>query len=81
MTETCRSCDAPVVWCTTDRGDRMPVDADPVPHGNIAVTPGPRRSVATVLDGEEVVAARARGARLHLSHFATCPAAKEWRRS
>lgn len=74
----CRSCDAPIIWTVTQNGKKMPVDADPViaergfrleedddPHE-------PPTALFTVapFDGE----------RLHLSHFATCPDAREHRR-
>jgi len=29
---TCRSCDAPIAWCTTPRGKRAPIDRDGVSH-------------------------------------------------
>jgi hypothetical protein len=47
---TCRSCQAPVLWCRTTSGNLSPVDV-------------PRRA------GIETV-----------SHFSTCPNAKQWRR-
>lgn len=31
----CRSCGAPIIWARTGDKRRMPVDADPVPDGNV----------------------------------------------
>lgn len=69
----CRSCHGPIVWCLTERGKRMPVDAVPVESGTFV-------KVATQ-DGSPVMSARhaPEGAR-YTSHFATCPDAADWRR-
>lgn len=77
-TEQCRTCRAPIIWTTTDRGKDMPVDAEPTASANLLVYRegnGPVRS--------RVVAAHLAFGRtdLRLSHFVKCPQADRWRRS
>jgi hypothetical protein len=74
-TEKCRSCGAPVVWCKTADGKRMPVDAGPTPDGNLIVfaASGEVRSVAAA--DRPTFAGQ-----LHKSHFASCPQAGKWRK-
>jgi hypothetical protein len=74
----CRSCDAPIVWATSSGGKRMPVDALPVPDGNVELTLQPGSwvgPVAAVLTAPSLFAKPLRKA-----HFATCPAAEQWRK-
>lgn len=74
MTETCRSCGAPVIWAKTEKGKSMPVDAnavDPPDTGNILLT-----LEDGVLTAKYVLSASG----LRLSHFATCPQAPSWRK-
>jgi len=77
MTVTnCRSCDDPIVWVVTENGKRMPVDAEPV-----------RVRAGFTLDepiGDAPPLARwkrsdDRAEQLYVSHFSTCPQAREWR--
>ncbi len=73
-TAECRSCGEPVIWTTTSKGKRMPVDAEPSSEGTFDLQE----------DGDTVNAAWApKGSSpdLHLSHFSTCPQSKEWRKS
>jgi DNA repair protein RadD len=71
---TCRSCGARILWCVAvATGRPIPVDPDPSPRGNIAVTGGEAR----VLKGEEF---GSHHGPLHTSHFATCPEAARHRR-
>lgn len=76
----CESCAAPIVWAKTDRGERMPVDADPSPTGNVLLTGAPPHRLAGVLNQNQAAGARDAGQRLHLSHFASCPMAGAHRR-
>lgn len=78
MSERCRSCGADVLWCVYPTGKRSPLDALPHPEGTVQRF-DPTLS-AKVLTGTELATARANGARLHRSHFATCPNAAEHRR-
>lgn len=73
MSDTCRSCGAPITWVITEKGHRMPLDRDPHPEGNIvpATVTGPYDLVevrARVLSGDEL-----HGATAWRSHFVTCP--------
>ena len=83
----CRSpkCDAAVIWCTTEGRKDMLVDATPTPYrpgedyGNVQLVdiPGNLRPVARVLKPAQ---AFGRQGTLHVSHFATCPDAKRFRK-
>jgi hypothetical protein len=74
----CQSCAARIVWAVTERGKRMPVDADPHPAGNVRLIPtADGGATAHVLQKHEA----AGGAPLHRSHFTSCPNASDWRRS
>lgn len=72
----CRSCNARIIWARTTGDKSMPVDAEPVDDGNIALTMHGHRIVATVTDAPTLF-----GPALRKSHFATCPEADEWRGS
>lgn len=75
--ETCR---ASITFASnTTTGKQIPLDLDPVANGNVTVT-RTRPLIATVLGGEQLVIAQAHGQELYVSHFATCPAAKSFRR-
>lgn len=63
--EQCRSCRAPIVWLTTEKGHLIPVDAETYIHGDGVSTHGVDRF--SPLRG-------------HVSHFATCPDATKWRK-
>lgn len=78
-TAKCSSCPAIVIWAETEKGSRMPVDAKPVPNGNIyLVHRGPRKAPLAVhakfdrIDGQKIPKYRA--------HFASCPNASRHRR-
>ncbi len=72
----CRSCKAPLLWVRTAAFDSlMPLDADPVPDGNIVLIDGK----AHVMKGdlfEPFIDDRPR----YKSHHATCPEADKWRK-
>lgn len=73
-TKKCAYCPALVIWTITKKGERAPIDADPVADGDIAVEWGldgqPHSRVLTV----EQRARRMQNT-LRKSHFATCPKA------
>lgn len=74
----CSSCAAPIMWAKVTRsGARIPIDADPVAGGNVRVVAGDRVEVLTKAEAE---AAERAGVPLHVSHFATCPDAREHRK-
>lgn len=79
VTEPCRSCHAPVIWCESERGRAQPVDAEPAEGGYLAV-------------GEPLVAGGSPVARrvpthlafgrhdLRKAHHQTCPHGRAWQR-
>ena len=74
----CRSCHAPVYWVTTEKGKDMPLDRDPVPDGNIVISPKGlavyrKKSDVPQLPGIEEPPR-------YKSHFATCPDRDSWRK-
>ncbi len=71
----CRSCSRPVFWILL-RGKKHPVDRLTDPKGTIALTLHTGDDTVTA----ELVKAGSRP-NLHLSHFATCEHADQWRRS
>lgn len=78
MSATCGSCAAPIVWAKTATGSLMPLDAQPVPDGNVAAYRDASGDVrARVLKaGEEPQPHERRG----VSHFATCASADQHRK-
>lgn len=70
--QTCSSCGAPIIWCKfATSGKPAPIDAEPVPDGNLVMMPGAKVEAARAgADGP-----------LYKSHFATCPNAKAHRKS
>jgi len=80
MADTCKSCNAPIVWAITPKGKRAPIDAEPSDKGNIRIQTDAAAPIAHYLSEIELAAARASGERLHLSHFVTCPQAAQHRR-
>lgn len=79
QTLRCGSCGAPIIWTTTEGGDRMPCDAHPVAGGNVRILPGGKAKVTPggMIDMFDPTDDGVR----HVSHFATCPDANEWRAS
>lgn len=76
--ETCRTCSASIVWCTTESGKSMPVNFEPERGGNLAVD---YRSDGRAPLARVVQPAHAFGRQdLHKSHFVTCPQAGSWRK-
>lgn len=89
----CTSCNAGIVWTVSEAtGKRSPIDAEPVPNGNLRIVeqpPGPARPGGHVDRLPPTI--RVAGATVDLldptddgvryvSHFATCPQAAEHRR-
>lgn len=73
--DTCRSCSRPITWMVTPKNRRMPLDLEPAESGNVRVL----GDVAYTLRAEELENARSQGERLYVSHFATCPNARQHR--
>jgi hypothetical protein len=86
----CRSeaCQAPIVWCWTEKGKRMAVDAVPVESGGNVIKVGHREGapVIRVLSQGELstmLAEEFNGARRtprYMTHFATCAESERFRR-
>ena len=71
----CKSCDAAILWAVSAvTGKRMPLDADPVPDGNLLLDAEGKIHVLTA------DAATVPGVKRYVSHFATCPQADDWRK-
>lgn len=87
-TSPCNSCGAPIIWVKTERGNRMPVDAEPTDQGNIDLH-CPMGEVPSAIylrradlekrrDDAAVVGGRM--APLYMSHFVRCPFAAQHRK-
>lgn len=83
--ERCRSCGAPIIWAQTVNGKAMPIDAEPVPDGNVLLTgrrvETRRGTLAPECRVEGDTPMFPDGADRYMSHFATCPQADQWRKS
>lgn len=74
----CRTCKAPMFWVEMrPSGKKNPLDEQPSEKGCVLVGGD---GTARVLVGGELAAARSLGMKLYLSHYATCPDAKQWRK-
>jgi len=76
--EKCRSCHKLVIWTQTARGKAMPVDAEPVKGGNVALAWHPDGTTVLSTIPKPHLAFGRRD--LHVSHFVQCPDAGKWRR-
>lgn len=79
-TGRCRSCAAPIVWAiTAAKGNRMPLDPEPVPDGNVWIIEHPEHGqpvIGVALQRSDIPA----DIETYVSHFVTCSAAAEHRR-
>ncbi len=78
--EPCRSCGTDIVWCRTEKGTLMPVDAAPSTAGNVAVSRVGSELHAGVVPPRQADGMRAAGRPVFLAHFASCPHADQWRK-
>lgn len=72
---SCASCAAPVIWCVTRNGRRIPVDPKPVALGNLVLGGDPEVPTALVVERDDPRMPR------YESHFVTCEQAVKWRGS
>lgn len=88
-TQRCRSakCGAQIVWCATERGSRMPVDAAPSADGNVQRTGGVAgTSIVKVLSkgalefAKRVEETTGQAIPRYMPHHATCPDVGSYRR-
>jgi len=79
-TGRCRSCNAPIVWAVSAaKGNRMPLDPDPVPDGNVWIIERPEHGapiVGVTLHHDDLP----EGTLTYVSHFVTCRDADKWRK-
>lgn len=76
--EECRTCKKRIIWTQTERGKRMPVDADPTGDGNVALRwHADSTTVLSSIPQPHLAFGRRD---LRKSHFAQCPQADKWRR-
>lgn len=73
------TCKARVAFFPTPAGKQAILDVDPSPAGNVALELEEGGHVARTLGGEELEKARAAGAILYTSHWATCADAASFR--
>lgn len=78
--KTCKACGAPIVWIKTPKGKAMPCDAQPVyyeaePHGTKRIV---KQNGEVIACEYAVDPAEATGTG-YIPHWATCPAANEFR--
>lgn len=70
---SCRSCNADIEWATwADSGKAIPLDVGAAPNGNLALVAGKVHRFTA--EDEKLERDR------RVSHFATCPDAKGWRK-
>lgn len=83
----CRSCNAEIIWARTERGSKMPLDAEPV---ELPVTSGDGKARALFVlrdrssfEGPLAIAAWGLNQKTdahYRSHFATCNDPAGWRK-
>jgi hypothetical protein len=76
----CRSCGAAIVWAVTTNNRRMPVDANPVPDGNLTLA-YPSPGAAPIAVHADPGALLIDNPPRYVSHFATCEFADQHRKS
>ena len=80
-TDRCSTCGAPIRWAHTVNGKAMPVDAEPVPDGNVVYTGRPvTNDQCRTAPGVRVESQPPMfddGEPRYTSHFATCPDAEK----
>jgi hypothetical protein len=77
MPKPCR-CGQRLIWATTEAGNRMPINAEPDPDGNVALWQDVHQAwqVRVVTPSQP----RRPGEVLHRPHHSTCPFADEHRK-
>lgn len=73
--DSCRTCNALIVWATTVKGKAIPIDAAAVPTGNVGLEqPNDPREPPIAHVAPNIPADRVSSIRF-VSHFVTCPQA------
>lgn len=70
----CSSCGADIFWSVTSTGKKIPIDSEPRKDGNIFISN--ESAVYITANSPESEATTPR----YVSHFATCPQSKDWRK-
>lgn len=73
----CRSCSAPIFWCVTVNGKRIPIDREPAEDGNVTIE---RQKTGDLLATVHAASFPPVGAKRWRSHFSSCPQAAQHRR-
>ena len=80
--DICRKCRAAIYWVRTPAGKNMPVDVLPIPYKARAGAPGSSVTAdGRVLRADLNVPRGEADGVGYISHFATCPAAREMRKT
>ena len=74
-TSPCRACGAPMRWVKTRTGKALPLDPEPVANGTIVLMPITEVAVTIRRGWDDPDPLTPR----YVSHFATCPAADQFR--
>lgn len=77
--DTCRSCRAQIIWAETEKGRRMPLDAQPVMGGNIFLQRRPHQEPLAIYKTAEE-RAQMQSSEFFVSHFVTCLQSQKWRK-
>jgi hypothetical protein len=78
---TCEWCHAPIVWGTTSKDARMPLDVNPDSEGGNILLLADGTTLRAAVLGRFVTKTvwKEQGHRLRTRHALTCPQAEEWR--
>ena len=77
--QLCRSCDAPIFMLKhAETGKYNPINVEPAPNGNLSLDL--EKETYRLLSGPVLQVAQESGCDLHISHFATCKFAKQYRK-
>lgn len=75
MSQRCSACSQPVIWATTSKGNKMPLDAQPHPMGNLVLDDG-----GNVGPPDSQFPGTPDLTRRYKSHFSTCVHADRFRK-
>lgn len=74
----CRECGRPMIWTTTLKGKRMPVDADPTDSGTFGLFyEGDLTPLAVHV--KNATSRKGWNGKLYMPHHATCPQVAKFR--
>lgn len=81
VTQPCDYCTLPIVWACTVNDRRMPLDAGPVPTGNVLLlVDGPLLRATIVASPRARDILRREGHPLRVTHRLSCPYVDQWAR-